>query len=178
MSVLSMLTLLITHPLEFRTLIQFWLYHEQKRDISATQEHPTSGWDRKSMRRCWDFLDMTSRSFSAVIKELEGDLARLVRGYLCLNCALSLNKCNFLKQYANLIPLQICLFYLVLRGLDTIEDDMSIPDVIKQPLLRSFHIHTVTPGWTFDGSGPKEKDRQLLVEYNTVVEEINRLAPK
>lgn len=30
------------------------------------------------MRRCWDFLDMTSRSFSAVIKELEGDLARTV----------------------------------------------------------------------------------------------------
>lgn len=31
------------------------------------------------MRKCWDFLDLTSRSFSAVIKELEGDLARTVR---------------------------------------------------------------------------------------------------
>jgi farnesyl-diphosphate farnesyltransferase len=78
MSVLSMLTLLVTHPVEFRILMQFWLYHEQKRDISAQQEHPTSGWDRQSMRECWKFLDMTSRSFSAVIKELEGDLARSV----------------------------------------------------------------------------------------------------
>jgi farnesyl-diphosphate farnesyltransferase len=73
-----MLTLLLTHPDEFRTLIQFWLYHEKKRDLTAQQEHPTSGWDRQSMRRCWYFLDMTSRSFSAVIKELDGDLARTV----------------------------------------------------------------------------------------------------
>lgn len=74
----SMLGLLLTHPSDFRTLVQFYLLHEQKRDITAQQEHPTSGWDRQSMRRCWDFLDMTSRSFAAVIKELEGDLARTV----------------------------------------------------------------------------------------------------
>lgn len=66
----------------------------------------------------------------------------------------------------------------MLRGLDTIEDDMTIPDDVKQPILRSFHIHTVTPGWSFDGCGPKEKDRQLLVEYATVVEEVNRLDPR
>ncbi len=72
------LTLLLFHPFEFRTLLQFYLYHEEKRDIKALKEHPTSGWDRESMRKCWDFLDMTSRSFSAVIKELDGDLARTV----------------------------------------------------------------------------------------------------
>ncbi|PFH45558.1 hypothetical protein AMATHDRAFT_8988 [Amanita thiersii Skay4041] len=148
MGVLNWVILLLTHPLEFRSLLQFYIYHEQKRDIKAVKEHPTSGWDRESMRRCWEFLDMTSRSFAAVIKELDGDLART-----------------------------ICLFYLVLRGLDTIEDDMTIPDDIKQPLLRAFHQHTVTPGWTFTGSGPAEKDRQLLVEYNVVVEEVNRLDP-
>ncbi|PPQ72858.1 hypothetical protein CVT26_003482 [Gymnopilus dilepis] len=149
MGAINWLALLLTHPLEFRTLVQFYLYHEQKRDIAALKEHPTSGWDRASMRRCWEFLDMTSRSFSAVIKELEGDLART-----------------------------ICLFYLVLRGLDTIEDDMTIPDHVKQPILRSFHIHTVTPGWKYDGCGPNEKDRQLLVEYDTVVEEVNLLLPE
>jgi farnesyl-diphosphate farnesyltransferase len=79
MGALSFLGLLFTHPIEFRTLVQYWLYHEQKRDIAAKQEHETSGWDRKSMRRCWDFLDLTSRSFSAVIKEIDGDLARTVR---------------------------------------------------------------------------------------------------
>ncbi|KAG6852766.1 hypothetical protein C0991_009263 [Blastosporella zonata] len=138
--------LLLTHPNEFRSLAQFYLFHEKKRDITSMKEHATSGWDRESMRRCWAFLDQTSRSFSAVIKELDGDLART-----------------------------ICMFYLVLRGLDTIEDDMTIPDNVKQPILRSFHKHTVTPGWKFDGCGPNEKDRQLLVEYDVVVEEVNRL---
>ena len=55
---------------------------------------------------------------------------------------------------------------------------MTIPDDVKQPILRSFHIHTVTPGWTFNGSGPDEKDRQLLVEYDKVVEEVNLLLPE
>ncbi|KAJ3729837.1 hypothetical protein C8R42DRAFT_743101 [Lentinula raphanica] len=91
-------TLLLTHPLEFRTLLQSWLFHEQKRDIMYMKEHETSGRDRQTMRRCWECIDMTSTSFAAVIKELDGDLART-----------------------------ICMFYVVLRGLDTIEDDTSIP---------------------------------------------------
>lgn len=38
--------------------------------------------DREDMKRCWGFLDTTSRSFAAVIKELEGDLGRVVRAEL------------------------------------------------------------------------------------------------
>ncbi|TBU47474.1 squalene synthase [Dichomitus squalens] len=145
----SMLALLLTHPFEFRVLLQYKLWHEPKRDISQPSEHATSGWDRPTMRRCWHFLDLTSRSFSGVIKEVEGDLARV-----------------------------ICLFYLVLRGLDTIEDDMTIPDEKKQPLLRQFHKLAVKPDWTFDQCGPNEKDRQLLVEWTVVSEELNRLDPR
>lgn len=37
------------------------------------------------MRDCWSFLDLTSRSFAAVIKELDGDLARVVRSLLILS---------------------------------------------------------------------------------------------
>lgn len=55
---------------------------------------------------------------------------------------------------------------------------MTIPDEVKQPVLRSFHEKTVTPGWHFTESGPKEKDRQLLVEYATIVEEVNLLKPE
>jgi hypothetical protein len=79
MGVASWILLLLTHPNEFRQLLQFYIYHEQKRDIKAMTEHATSGWNRGSMQRCWHFLDLTSRSFSAVIKELEGDLARTVK---------------------------------------------------------------------------------------------------
>ena len=78
MAISQYLLLLLTHPIEFRTLVQFNLYHEPKRDITSQKEHPSSGWDRHSMRECWRYLDLTSRSFSAVIKELEGDLARSV----------------------------------------------------------------------------------------------------
>src|SRR5258706_10470274 len=52
-----------------------------KRDITALGEHETSGYNRKTMKRCWAFLDRTSRSFAAVIKELDGDLARVVGSF-------------------------------------------------------------------------------------------------
>ena len=76
--------LALVHPLEFRALIQYSLWFEPKRDLSATKELASSGWDRESMQTCWSFLDQTSRSFSAVIKELEGDLARVVCDNLSL----------------------------------------------------------------------------------------------
>lgn len=139
----EMLAQAVLHPLELRTLFSFWLWHEPRRDITSQREYATSGWDRESMRICWKHLDNSGRSFAAVIKELEGDLARV-----------------------------ICLFYLVLRGLDTIEDDMTLPDEVKQPLLRDFVNKCVTPGWTFNDSGPDEKDRELLVEFDNVISEL------
>ncbi|KAJ6480429.1 isoprenoid synthase domain-containing protein [Mycena sanguinolenta] len=148
MALSKWLLLMIAHPEEVPTLLQYYIYHQPKRDITAKQEHAASGWDRASMRRCWEFLDAAGRSYSAVIKELEGDLARVV-----------------------------CLFYLVLRALDTIEDDMTLPLAVKQRLLCDFHIHSRTHGWAFEDSGPDEKDRQLLVEYPLVVAELGDLAP-
>ena len=52
---------------------------------------------------------------------------------------------------------------------------MTLPDEKKQPLLRQFHKLCVKPGWTFDECGPNEKDRQLLVEWTVVSDELNRL---
>ena len=46
----------------------------------------------------------------------------------------------------------ICIFYLVLRGLDTVEDDMAIPNEKKLPMLESFHLHLQQPGWNVDGT--------------------------
>ena len=89
---------------------------------------------------------MTSRSFSAVIKELCPEL--------CVS---------------------VSLFYLVLRGLDTIEDDMTIPFVTKEPLLRDFDKVLDIEGWTFNGNGPNEKDRPLLVEFDVVIAEFAKI---
>ena len=49
---------------------------------------------------------------------------------------------------------------------------MTILDEVKQPLLRTFHEKCATPGWNFTGNGPREKDRQLLVEFDVVVSEL------
>jgi farnesyl-diphosphate farnesyltransferase len=50
----------------------------------------------------------------------------------------------------------VTLFYLVLRGLDTVEDDMTIDTGEKCDLLRNFHnkLHVTLqwlwwPAWTF-----------------------------
>ena len=72
---------LLTHPDEFRSLVRYSLWHKPRRDITALGEHETSGYNRQSMKRCWEFLDRTSRSFAAVIKELDGDLARVVGSF-------------------------------------------------------------------------------------------------
>ena len=92
---------------------------------------------------------MTSRSFSAVIKELHPDL---------------------------LVP--ICLFYLVLRGLDTVEDDVSIDMKEKEPLLRKFQDKLEVDGWNYNGNRPEEKDRDLLVNFQYVIEEFKKQKPE
>ncbi|KAL8782126.1 MAG: hypothetical protein Q9213_005696 [Squamulea squamosa] len=101
-----------------------------------------------SLKVCFSFLDQTSRSFSAVIQELHPEL---------------------------LVP--IALFYLILRGLDTIEDDMTIPIEKKDPLLRDFHKINEKEGWSFNGNGPDEKDRELLVQFHYVTEEYRKIKP-
>ena len=95
-----------------------------------------------SVAKCYYYLEKTSRSFSSVIQELHPEL-----------------------------KLPVALFYLILRGLDTIEDDMTIPLEKKIPLLQEFHQTLQKDGWTFDGNGPNEKDRDLLVNFDVVVKE-------
>ncbi|KAI9925834.1 hypothetical protein ASPWEDRAFT_42505 [Aspergillus wentii DTO 134E9] len=102
----------------------------------------------ETLRTCFKFLQKTSRSFSAVIQELHPEL---------------------------LVP--VCLFYLVLRGLDTIEDDTSIPLETKEPLLRDFKNVLDKEGWSFTGNRPEEKDRELLVQFHNVIAEFKKLKP-
>jgi len=102
----------------------------------------------ESLQTCFHFLDKTSRSFSAVIKELHHEL---------------------------LVP--VALFYLILRGLDTVEDDMTVPIETKEPMLRTFHTIIEKAGWNFESNGPNEKDRELLVQFQNVIEEFNKIKP-
>lgn len=115
------------------------LWHEpvHKRDPSEESD---------SLKECYRYLALTSRSFVAVIQELHPEL---------------------------LVP--VTLFYLVLRALDTIEDDPTIPVPRKIQLLREFHTHLQDDGWTFSDNGPNEKDRELLVHFGCVITELKKL---
>lgn len=100
-----------------------------------------------SLKTCYKYLNQTSRSFAAVIQALDGDIRHAV-----------------------------CVFYLVLRALDTVEDDMTISVEKKIPLLRDFHTFLYDPEWRFTES--KEKDRQVLEDFPTISLEFRNLAEK
>ncbi|KAI9476122.1 MAG: farnesyl-diphosphate farnesyltransferase [Benjaminiella poitrasii] len=135
----------ITKPSELSALFQ---YKFAPKSASATRHQQSLERDA-SKKRCYGFLNMTSRSFAAVIQELDDGLRDAV-----------------------------CLFYLVLRGLDTIEDDMTLSLDRKVELLRSFDQIIYKKGWTFNENGPNEKDRELLVHFDVVIDEFLRLKPE
>ncbi|KAJ6671436.1 FARNESYL-DIPHOSPHATE FARNESYLTRANSFERASE [Salix viminalis] len=69
---------------------------------------------------CYSMLHRVSRSFALVIQQLGTELRNAV-----------------------------CVFYLVLRALDTVEDDTSIPTDVKVPILIAFHRHIYDRDWHF-----------------------------
>lgn len=68
----------------------------------------------------YDMLQRVSRSFALVIQQLGPELRNAV-----------------------------CVFYLVLRALDTVEDDTAIPNEVKLPILHDFYRHIYNPDWLF-----------------------------
>ncbi|XP_004507500.1 squalene synthase 2 [Cicer arietinum] len=75
---------------------------------------------------CYSMLHKVSRSFGLVIQQLGTELRDAV-----------------------------CIFYLVLRALDTVEDDTSIDTDVKVPILKAFHRHIYDHDWHF-ACGTKE----------------------
>ncbi|KAK9451620.1 isoprenoid synthase domain-containing protein [Limtongia smithiae] len=131
---------LIAHPSELRSVIQWKLWHEPLYPRDPAKE-------TANMKRCYELLEFTSRSFAAVIEELSPELREA-----------------------------IMVFYLILRALDTVEDDMTIPNPTKLPILRTFYENLAKPGWTFHDS--KEKDRVVLEEFDKVYLEYSNLKEK
>lgn len=94
---------------------------------------------------CDGMLVQTSRSFAAVIQQLPSD-----------------------------IRASICIFYLVLRALDTIEDDMEGPTSTKLVLLRSFHEQITDPSFRVDDFGYGD-EKVLLQELPKVLRILSAL---
>ncbi|KAG8655888.1 hypothetical protein MANES_04G084600v8 [Manihot esculenta] len=81
---------------------------------------------------CYSMLHKVSRSFALVIQQLGTQLRDA-----------------------------ICIFYLVLRALDTVEDDTSIPTDVKVPILIAFHRHIYDREWHFSCG---TKDYKVLMD--------------
>ncbi|KAG6401412.1 hypothetical protein SASPL_138268 [Salvia splendens] len=81
---------------------------------------------------CYSMLHKVSRSFALVIQQLDTDLRDAV-----------------------------CIFYLVLRALDTVEDDTSIASEVKVPILKAFHSHIYNSEWHFSCG---TKDYKVLMD--------------
>ena len=90
---------------------------------------------------CYNTLDKVSRSFAAVIRQLPDEISDVV-----------------------------CLFYLILRALDSIEDDMDLAQDTKIGLLREFYTKNSEQGWKLSNVGDKEEYRDLLANYEKVIE--------
>jgi len=88
---------------------------------------------------CYGLLNDVSRSFAIVIQQLPNPLRDAV-----------------------------CVFYLVLRGLDTVEDDMALSDDIKLPMLHAFHEKIYERNFHME-CGYKHYKR-LMKQFGTVVD--------
>ncbi|KAJ9602317.1 bifunctional farnesyl-diphosphate farnesyltransferase/squalene synthase [Cladophialophora chaetospira] len=129
----------LLHPNQLRSIIQWKVWHNPVHERNEAKEP-------ESVKECFKYLNMTSRSFASVIMELHPELLMVVT-----------------------------VFYLVLRGLDTIEDDTSISAKKKEPVLRNFDDVLDIDGWTFTENRPEEKDRELMLNYGCVITEFKKI---
>lgn len=97
---------------------------------------------------CYRSLDKTSRSFATVIQQLPPDLQD-----------------------------PVCIFYIVLRALDTIEDDPTLKAEAKIPLLKKFHETIEKPGTVLTGYNTS-KHGELMDNFDRVIEVYGNLKDK
>ncbi|HEY0262354.1 MAG TPA: squalene synthase [Chitinophagales bacterium] len=95
---------------------------------------------------CYDALTKVSRSFAIVIQQLPEELKDVV-----------------------------CVFYLILRGLDTVEDDMTLDETEKERLLRQFYRSCYLSDFKLHGIGDTEDYRLLLQHFDKVTRSFNAL---
>jgi farnesyl-diphosphate farnesyltransferase len=98
---------------------------------------------------CYEALKKVSRSFAVVIQQLPEDLKN-----------------------------PVCLFYLILRGLDTIEDDMNIDNSIKKEMLLSFADRINKEEFILENVGDTQDYQDLMLHFDKVIREYQKLGPE
>ncbi len=102
------------------------------------------------------------------LRELAGELNDRDFAYAALS-KVSRSFAVVIRQLPTGLKDAVCAFYLILRALDTIEDDMSVPDDEKIPLLLDFYNKTEIDGFTLEGIGDQEDYRVLLENYDKII---------
>ncbi|MCB0478315.1 MAG: squalene synthase [Crocinitomicaceae bacterium] len=97
---------------------------------------------------CYSALGKVSRSFSVVIKQLPEQLRD-----------------------------DVCIFYLVLRALDTVEDDMNYPYEKRMPLLQAFYEKCDDEDFYLEGVGDQQDYVDLLEHYPKITRVFKTLDP-
>ncbi len=95
-------------------------------------------------------------------------------------CCVALNKVSrsfavVIQQLSDNLKDAVCVFYLVLRALDTIEDDMKFPQEEKLKLLRNFYKKSYDESFTLENIGDQDDYRVLLEHYDKVVRFFKKL---
>lgn len=103
--------------------------------------------ENDARRFSYNALNRVSRSFAAVIQQLPPDLEDA-----------------------------ICVFYLVLRGLDSVEDDMNLRLDEKQQKLVMFHLR-LNSETDYNGIGDTPDYRSLMTNFHKVCEFYEQLSP-
>ncbi|URD97969.1 squalene [Musa troglodytarum] len=93
----------------------------------------------------YSMLQKVSRSFALVIQQLGPQLRNAPPFHVPKFYSINM----------------VCVFYLVLRALDTVEDDTSIPSDIKVPILQNFYRHIYDREWHFSCG---TKDYKVLMD--------------
>lgn len=95
---------------------------------------------------CYEALKKVSRSFAVVIQQLPKELQN-----------------------------PVCLFYLILRGLDTVEDDMNIPTETKEKMLLSFADRINKEEFVLENVGDTQDYQDLMLHFDVIIREYQKL---
>lgn len=98
---------------------------------------------------CYEALKKVSRSFAVVIQQLPEELKN-----------------------------PVCLFYLILRGLDTVEDDMNIDNAVKKEMLLTFADRINKEEFNLENVGDTQDYRDLMLHFDKVIREYQKLGPQ
>eukprot|EP01006_Ploeotia_vitrea_P004362 TRINITY_DN114395_c0_g1_i1.p1 TRINITY_DN114395_c0_g1~~TRINITY_DN114395_c0_g1_i1.p1 ORF type:complete len:459 (-),score=270.46 TRINITY_DN114395_c0_g1_i1:163-1539(-) len=120
---------------------------------------------------------MVRKTHKAPLEELAKSLGDIDFCYAVLN-KVSRSFAVVIQQLPEVLKDPVCVFYLVLRGLDSVEDDMTFSNHEKIPLLRVFHEKLLVDDWHINGVGDSDDYRVLLAHFGKVVRVFKALDKK